>query len=81
MHNKKMIISIIIAVIVLVAIVLIIVLKPKSGDNLDSLANQDTDGLGATLYQNPLDSGIPQVNPFEVETNPFKNAYQNPFAK
>ena len=43
-----------------------------------------TESLGGEIYnksQNPTENSIPQTNPFETKTNPFKDAYVNPFAK
>lgn len=38
--------------------------------------------IGAELFekaQNPLKGELPETNPFQAETNPFKNTETNPF--
>lgn len=40
--------------------------------------------LGEEIFeksQNPMENKIPQTNPFEAKTNPFRDAYINPFAE
>lgn len=43
-----------------------------------------TESLGGEIFeksQNPMENNVPQVNPFEAKTNPFKSSYTNPFAE
>lgn len=36
--------------------------------------------MGTQLELNPVEN-LPETNPFEAETNPFKNGYKNPFKR
>ncbi len=35
--------------------------------------------ISGETQRNSIQDEIPKINPFKTETNPFKNAYKNPF--
>ncbi|MBI2591843.1 MAG: hypothetical protein HYW34_04185 [Candidatus Brennerbacteria bacterium] len=46
-----------------------------------SLGSSESNVLVIEKNQNPIENQLPATNPFEVKTNPFENAYKNPFDK
>jgi hypothetical protein len=87
--NKK---TIIVVLLIAVAVILAIIFWPKSssapqgelGGGAASGANYIGASLGGQVYGavNPDVAGaVPETNPFKAEVNPYKDAYQNPFAQ
>ena len=87
--NKK---TIIVVLVVAVAIILAIIFWPKSSTapvnelNGGGTASAGSPGssLGGQVYGavNPdTAQAVPETNPFKTEVNPYKDAYQNPFAQ
>ncbi|MEK7538583.1 MAG: hypothetical protein AAB552_01960 [Patescibacteria group bacterium] len=58
------------------------VVAPSSVKVVAPLPENTTAGLGTQIsesVENPTAGKVPETNPFNVETNPLKGTYQNPF--
>ncbi|TRZ64172.1 MAG: hypothetical protein D4Q79_02160 [Spirochaetia bacterium] len=81
MNSKKIIIGVVI--VALLAVAGYFVWKsyfPKPA----APTQEAPQSLGAQIYeniQNPIENKVPETNPFKAETNPFTNAYKNPFGQ
>ena len=91
--NPKVKIAIV-AVVVASAVIgigLYVFLGRKKGVELPPTREIHAGGIGVQLYeksQNPISDKLPetnpfggQLNPFEQPTNPYKDAYKNPFGQ
>lgn len=73
---------IIVLVLILIGGAYFLMISGKIPNSLNK--KTQTQSLGEQIYtqtKNPLEEKLPETNPFNVETNPAKKAYPNPFDK
>ena len=92
MHPKvRIVVAAIIVVGVIAGVGLYVFLGRKKGVELPPTGEIRTGGIGVQIYeksQNPIVDKLPETNPFggqlspfEQQTNPYKDAYKNPFGQ
>ena len=76
-HTIKIIVEVIVAIIIIAAgYYLFTAYNATQNENKEEKTVQDKIAEQADI--NPIEN-LPEANPFEANTNPFKGGYKNPF--
>lgn len=70
--------------IIVVLAVVILIWQQKGAEPTEDVSVEKDATLGESIYEKVIVpenvvKELPQTNPFEAETNPFKGGYKNPF--
>lgn len=87
MNTKTIIVVLVVAALIVLAIVLWPKFSSAPENDLEggaTAANSPSASLGGQVYgavSPDTAQAVPETNPFKAEANPYKDAYQNPFAQ